>query len=71
MFGHYITYHDIKVSYPDIIFIYPDIKLSYPDVKRVQSGVILYLALLLCTFTIIITTNTQPKSKNILYRPTI
>ena len=41
MFGHYITYHDIKVSYPDIIFIYPDIKLSYPDVKRVQSGVIL------------------------------
>ena len=58
MFGHYITYHDIKVSYPDIIFIYPDIKLSYPDVKRVQSGVILYLDLLLCTFTIIITTNT-------------
>ena len=53
-----MTYHDIKVSYPDIIFIYPDIKLSYPDVKRVQSGVILYLALLLCTFTIIITTNT-------------
>ena len=58
MFGHYITYHDIKVSYPDIIFIYPDIKLSYPDVKRVQSGVILNLALLLCTFTIKITTNT-------------
>ena len=56
MFGHYITYIAIKVSYPDII--YPDIKLSYPDVKRVQSGVILYLALLLCTFAIIITTNT-------------
>ena len=47
MFGHYITYHDIKVSYPDIIFIYPDIKLSYPDVKRVQSGVILYLSLIM------------------------
>ena len=52
------VYRKKKVSYPDIIFIYPDIKLSYPDVKRVQSGVILYLALLLCTFTIIITTNT-------------
>ena len=58
MFEHYITYHDIKVSYPDIIFIYPDVKLSYPDVKRVQSGVILYLALLLSTFTIKITTDT-------------
>ena len=28
MFGHYITYHDIKVSYPDII-IHPPVNNAY------------------------------------------
>ena len=37
MFGHYITYHDIKVSYPDIIIKYADIKLSYPFCKFDES----------------------------------